>query len=89
VVFSDTPVSSTNKTDDRHNITEILLKVALHTINLNLLQGRHGLACMVFDLGQTNPVFPFTLTILISSARPKVFLTISGEALLQVLPCIT
>ena len=28
------PVSSTNKTD-RHNITEILLKVALNTINLN------------------------------------------------------
>jgi hypothetical protein len=27
-----TPVSSTNKTD-RHNITEILLKVALSTIN--------------------------------------------------------
>jgi hypothetical protein len=30
VVFSGTPVSSTNKTD-RHNITEILLKVALNT----------------------------------------------------------
>jgi hypothetical protein len=29
-----TPVSSTNKTD-RHDITEILLKVALNTINLN------------------------------------------------------
>ena len=28
----DTPVSSTNKTD-RHDITEILLKVALNTIN--------------------------------------------------------
>jgi hypothetical protein len=28
-----TPVSSTNKTD-RHNITEIMLKVALNTINL-------------------------------------------------------
>jgi hypothetical protein len=27
-----TPVSSTNKTD-RHDITEILLKVALNTIN--------------------------------------------------------
>jgi hypothetical protein len=31
----DTSVSSINKTD-RHNITEILLKVALNTINLNL-----------------------------------------------------
>jgi len=30
----DTPVSSTNKTD-RHNITEILLKVALNTITLS------------------------------------------------------
>jgi hypothetical protein len=29
-----TPVSSTNKTD-HHNIAEILLKVALNTINLN------------------------------------------------------
>ena len=29
------PVSSTNKTD-RHDVTEILLKVALNTINLNL-----------------------------------------------------
>jgi hypothetical protein len=29
-----TPVSSTNKTD-RHDITEILLKVALNNINLN------------------------------------------------------
>jgi hypothetical protein len=33
MVFSGyTPVSSTNKTD-RHDITEILLKVALNTIN--------------------------------------------------------
>jgi hypothetical protein len=30
-----TPVSSTNKTD-RHDITEILLKVALNTITLTL-----------------------------------------------------
>jgi hypothetical protein len=36
VVFSGTPVSSTNKTD-RHDITEILLKVALNTINPNPL----------------------------------------------------
>ena len=34
VVFSDTTVSSTNKTD-RHNITEILLKVVLNTITPN------------------------------------------------------
>jgi hypothetical protein len=33
VVFSGTPVSSINKTD-RHDITEILLKVALNTITL-------------------------------------------------------
>ena len=32
-----TPVSSTNKTD-RHNIAEILLKVALNTISLTLIQ---------------------------------------------------
>jgi hypothetical protein len=35
----DTPVSSTNKTGtDHHNITEILLKVALNTIYLSLEQ---------------------------------------------------
>jgi hypothetical protein len=33
----DTPVSSTNKTD-HHDITEILLKVALNTINLYLTE---------------------------------------------------
>jgi hypothetical protein len=32
VAFSGTPVSSTNK-NNRHDITEILLKVALSTIN--------------------------------------------------------
>jgi hypothetical protein len=31
--FAGTPLSSTNKTD-RHDIAEILLKVALNTINL-------------------------------------------------------
>ena len=36
VVFSGTPVFSTNKTD-RHDITQILLKVALSTITLILL----------------------------------------------------
>jgi hypothetical protein len=33
--FPDTPVSSTNKTD-RHDITEILLKVALSSIKTNI-----------------------------------------------------
>ena len=36
VVFSGTLVSSTNKTD-HHDITEILLKVALNTINHNVV----------------------------------------------------
>jgi hypothetical protein len=35
VVFSGTPVSSTNKID-RHDITEILLKVALNTITFTM-----------------------------------------------------
>ena len=35
-----TPVSSTNETD-RHDITDILLKVALSTINLNLTYKRY------------------------------------------------
>jgi len=34
MVSPDNPASSPNKTD-RHDIAEILLKVALHTINLN------------------------------------------------------
>jgi hypothetical protein len=34
-----TPVSSTNKTD-RHDINEILLKVALNTINQTQAQGQ-------------------------------------------------
>jgi hypothetical protein len=36
----DTPVSSTNKTD-LQNITEILLKVALNTINNKAITKRH------------------------------------------------
>ena len=35
VVFSGTDISSTNKID-RHDITEILLKVALNSITLTL-----------------------------------------------------
>jgi hypothetical protein len=45
MVFSGTPFSSTNKTD-RDDITEILLKVALNTINqptiLQLVEGNIG-----------------------------------------------
>ena len=45
-----TPVSSTNKTD-RHDITKILLKVALNTITLTLTQrkrpGEHPLNCVL------------------------------------------
>jgi hypothetical protein len=37
MVFSGFPVSSSNKTD-RHNITEILLKVALKTIKQTMKQ---------------------------------------------------
>jgi len=36
VTYGRSVVSSTNKTD-RHNITEILLKVVLNTIILNLI----------------------------------------------------
>jgi hypothetical protein len=36
-----TPVSSTNKTD-RHDITEILLKVALNTITITLSLEKQG-----------------------------------------------
>jgi hypothetical protein len=37
-IFTGTPVSSTNKTD-HHDITEILLKVALNTIALKIYKG--------------------------------------------------
>jgi len=40
--FPGTPVSSINKTD-RHNITDILLKMTLNTITLTLLHGEHML----------------------------------------------
>jgi hypothetical protein len=51
VVFSGTPVFSTNKTD-RHNITELLLKVALNTITRNIgrLQLRKYLLAFLFHL---------------------------------------
>ena len=39
--FSDTPVSFTNKTD-RHDITELLLKMALNTITLTLQTPVYG-----------------------------------------------
>jgi len=47
--FLGIPVSSTNKTD-RHDIAEILLKVALNTINLNLLL-HHQFLKILFWLG--------------------------------------
>jgi hypothetical protein len=40
--FPGTPVSSINKTD-RHNITDILFKMALNTLTLTLLHGEHML----------------------------------------------
>jgi hypothetical protein len=46
-VFSPgTPVSSTNKTD-RHDIFEILLKVALNTINLTTKPSSSGEGCLI------------------------------------------
>ena len=42
-----TPISSNNKTD-RHDITEILLKVALNTITLTLFQDHITLCIVVF-----------------------------------------
>jgi len=41
-----TPVSSTNKAD-RHDITEILLKVALNTINITATAENHMTICQV------------------------------------------
>ena len=43
-----TPVSSTNKTDC-HDITEILLKVALNTINLTLKPTNQNIVFIGYD----------------------------------------
>ena len=51
----DTPVSSTNKTN-RHEITEILLKVALHTIKERNKQN-HCRPCWVSEHLSSLPVF--------------------------------
>ena len=59
VVFSDTPVSSTNKTD-RHDITEILLKVAFKRHNPPYLYPKMD----VFEVQQLKywlEIFRFTL----------------------------
>jgi hypothetical protein len=48
------PVSFTNKID-RHDITEILLKMALNTIKLNLeLLRQYGIFCFSFFLSVDN-----------------------------------
>jgi len=67
--FPGTPVSSTNKTDS-HDITEILLKVALNTINQTLMlctctyrkRNRYQLYSLLFD--QTGDSFSVLILIL-------------------------
>jgi hypothetical protein len=50
MVFSlGSPVSSTNK-NDRHDIAEILLKVALSTIKPNIMVKEGGMLCKSFQL---------------------------------------
>jgi hypothetical protein len=46
------PVSSSNK-NDRHNITEILLKVALNTIKKNKQTNRHNTIAYLFLIQYT------------------------------------
>jgi hypothetical protein len=46
-ISSGTPVSSTNKTD-RHDITDMLLKVTLDTITLTLYQLKHAVKSLLF-----------------------------------------
>jgi hypothetical protein len=48
---SGVPVSSTNKTD-RHDMTEILLKVALNTINQTKKKKINGLTLILKIIGQ-------------------------------------
>ena len=59
MVFSGTPVSSTNKTD-RHDLTEILLKVALNTITLTLT------LLVLVDGKNSNIIIAIKLLVLVS-----------------------
>ena len=59
MVFSGTPVSSTNKTG-RHDITEILLKVTLNTINLTLT------LLVLVDGKNSNIIIAIKLLVLVS-----------------------
>ena len=58
IVIDGVPVSSTNKTD-RHNITEILLKVALNTINQTINVTNQLYDCTVFRY--LSPNFHFSM----------------------------
>ena len=63
------PVSSTNKTD-LHDITEILLKVALNTITLSLLDVRKdGGNHLVSSSFQTSVEFQILFVVLNSTAH--------------------
>ena len=54
----DTPVSSTNKSD-RHDKTEILLKVALNTINQPPKKVIEGVGIYIFTDADINKLFKF------------------------------
>jgi hypothetical protein len=68
VVFSGTPVSSTNKTD-RHDITEILLKVALNSINQTtmLVRSMNQLFCKT----DSNNITEILLKVALNPITPK------------------
>ena len=59
MVFSGTPVSSTNKTD-RHDITEILLKVTLNIITLTMI------LLVIVDGKNSNIIIAIKLLVLVS-----------------------
>ena len=79
--FPGTPVSSTNKTD-RHDITEILLKVALNTINQPA--NHHLLLCLPILFYFIYPDYNLVLMLLCSFFL-ILFFVLGGSYLLRLL----
>ena len=87
-----TPVSSTNKTD-HHDITEILLKVALNTITLKTLRYIYSETCLNWTLSklktcliQTDFTIPYTKYLCnLNLCKPNKFFSPKGVRFRQVL----
>ena len=75
-----TPVSSTNKTD-RHNTTEILLKVALNTINPNPCVCCHVYMCVKCTVLPLSVIYLWYFGTVLYSVVFLTFISINGKAI--------